>query len=183
MMKNASSATYSGGPPPRMRMHPRTHPATAPETSTPRIAYPPMANTVLTTIHGHAIGGGADSATIGLMAIAASTAAAMDGTVTLSSIPSGSVSAIALTISAAAMATSCGAPNTRAIPNAATPPKRMNAAKPPHDFAAFHGSGATGIRFPITVPNPSPNAISTHATAAISMCQLKTTTSTSTANG
>ena len=82
-------------------MHPRTHPATAPERSTPRIAYPPMASAVLTTIHGHAIGGGAAEATIGLMAIAASTAAATNGTVTLSSIPSGSVSAIPLTISAA----------------------------------------------------------------------------------
>src|SRR5438067_4227399 len=104
-----------------------------------------MARTVLTTIHGQEIGGGADRATIGLMAIAASTAAAMNGTVTLSSMPRGSVSAIALTISAAAMAMSCGAPNTRAMANAARPPKRMNAANPPHDFAVFHGSGATGI--------------------------------------
>src|SRR5437763_4737207 len=144
---------------------------------------PPMASAVYTTIHGHAIGGGAAEATIGLMAIAASTAAATNGTVTLSSIPSGSVSAIALTTSAAAMATSCGAPNTRAIPNAARPPNRMKPAKPPHDFDGFHGNGASGIRWPITVPNPSPNAISTHATAAISMCQLKMTTSTSTANG
>src|SRR3954469_2353821 len=115
---------------------------------------------VLTTIQGHAIGGGAEAATIGLIAIAARIAAAMNGTVTLSSMPSGRVSAIALTISAAAIATSCGAPNTRAIPNAAAPPKTMNAANPPHDFVPFHGSGASGIRLPTTVENPSPNAIS-----------------------
>src|SRR3954454_15522581 len=166
-----------------MMMQPRIHPAIAPETSTPRMKYPTIARTVLTTIQGHAIGGGAEAVTIGLIAVACRIAAPMNGTVTLSSIPSGSVSAIAVTISAAAIATSCGAPNSRAIPDAAMPPKRMNAASPPHDFDAFHGSGATAIGFPITVANPSPNAISTHATAAISMCQLKTTTSTSTANG
>src|SRR5882757_8361879 len=98
-----------------------------------------MASTVLTMIHGHAIGGAADNPTIGLIAIAARMPAATNGTVTLSSMPSGSDSAMALTRTAAAMATSCGAPNRRAIANAAAPPNTMNAANPPHDLARFHG--------------------------------------------
>src|SRR2546425_13174801 len=106
-----------------MTTHPSNQPATAPEMSTLRNAKPAMASTVLTMIHGQAIGGGAERPTIGLMAIAARTAAAMNGTVTLSSSPSGSDSTMALTSTAAAMATSCGAPNRRAMANAAGPPK------------------------------------------------------------
>src|SRR5216684_4375706 len=142
-----------------------------------------MASTVLTMIHGQAIGGAEVTGTSGLMAIAASTPAAMKGTVTLSSIPSGNDSAMALTSTATATATSCGAPNSRVMANAAAPPKTMNAANPPHDLARFHGSGANGRRWPMTVENPSPNASSTQATAAISRCQLKTTIRTVTAKG
>ena len=134
-------------------------------------------------IHGQAIGGAEVTATSGLMAIAASTPAAMKGTVTLSSMPSGNDSAMALTSTATAMATSCGAPKSRAMANAAAPPKTINAANPPHDLARFHGSGASGRRRPTTVEDPSPNASSTQATAAISRCQLKTTIRTVTAMG
>src|SRR5438105_15905144 len=166
-----------------MMIAPRIQPATAPEMSTLGSSHPAMARTVLTAIHGQAIVGCADDAN-GAMLTAASTPAATNGTLTLSLRPSGSDSANAAATIASSNASILGWPSKSiAIANAAAPPMIRNASMPPQLFCRFHGSGAIGVARPTSVAEPSPKAISTHATAAISMCQLKTTMSAQTAAG
>ena len=125
-------------------------------------------------IHGHAIGGVPAKATIGLIAIAASTPAAMNGTVTLSSIPSGSDSAMALDEHGRG-----DGDILRRAENARDRERRRAAEhherrrSRPTTWRGSTAAAPAACGWPITVENPSPNASSTHATAAISRCQLK----------
>ena len=96
---------------------------------------------------------------------------------------SGSVSAIAAITTAMATAVYAGPPKKRAMAKAAPPPNSRKASDPPTLFSAFHGRRESGTARPISVAKPSPKAMITHPTAAISMCQLKMRISASTAAG
>ena len=76
-----------------------------------------------------------------------------------------------------------GPPKKRVMANAAPPPNSRKASDPPTLFSVFHGRRESGSARPISVAKPSPKAMITHATAAISMCQLKMRISASTAAG
>src|SRR5256885_1665719 len=182
-MKNASSATYNGGPPPRITMVPRSQPVTKPDQSTVRSANPRIARMVLRAIHGQAIDGCITEPTNGRRPIAASIAADAAGTVKLSLSPRGSDSTSAANNVAATIAFRFGLPKNLAIAYAAAPPMMTNAIVPPQLLSRFHGSLAIGIAAPTGVDEPSPNAISPQAPAAGEMCQLKMRISAHTAAG
>src|SRR5258708_6591759 len=134
--------------------------------------------------HGHGMVGNRAGAS-GAIPSVANAAAAAKGTVMLSSIPNGSVSAMAAAIVAAIIGNAMPAtpPNSAATPKLAAPPASTNASRPPQLLVGFHGSGASGMARPASVAVPSPNASNTHPMAASSMCQLKVTISTPTATG
>src|SRR5437867_600671 len=142
-----------------------------------------MASTVLTTIHGQAIGGWTISPTSGCTARIARLAPAAAGTVTLSSRPSGSDSTNAAMTTVAATAASDGDPKNIAVAAAAIPATITKASDPPQLLLRFHGRGAMGVTRPTSVAIPSPKARITHATAASEMCQLKMRMSALTASG